>query len=91
MAAEAIEFRNIEQHQYVQNLQDIGGSHLVLILRDLDATLARLKAQVVTVITAGLRPLAPYGEPVFIAPEVRALFVTDPNHFFIEVMERVSQ
>lgn len=81
---EFVQYRNIEQRQIKPRLQDIGVAHLLFMAKDLDVIMPRIRA-------AGLHTLAARGEPVFIAPKVRALFVTDPNHFFIEFMERTSQ
>ena len=86
MAVEAIEFRNMERHQYVQNLHDIGGSHLVLILRDLDAALAILKEAGVPVVTEGGEPVAVpllYGT----AMDKRAVVVRDPDGYPVELMQ----
>jgi len=86
MAVEAIEFRNIERHQYVQNLQDIGGSHLVLILRDLDKILDRLKTAGVPVVTSGGEPVAAPAMPGIHAAK-RAIIVRDPDGYPVELVE----
>lgn len=86
MTIEAIEFRNMERHQYVQKLQDIGGSHLVLILRDLDGVLERLQAEGVIVVSSG-------GEAVSVAassgpyPDQRAVIVRDPDGYPVELAQ----
>ena len=81
---EFVQYRNIKQRTISPRLQDIGIAHILFMAKNLDVIMPRLK-------TAGLHTLARSGEPVYIAPEVRALFVTDPNHFFIEFMERITQ
>ena len=86
MAIEAIEFRNIERHQYVHNLQDIGSSHLALILRDLDETLGRLKAEGVPVITIGGATVDVNAVPGSNAKK-RAVLVRDPDGYPVELME----
>lgn len=81
---EFVQYRNITQRQIRPRLQDIDVAHFLFMVKDMDVIMPRIK-------TAGLHTLATSGGPVFIAPNVRALFVTDPNYFFIEFMERVSQ
>lgn len=84
MAIEAIEFRNIERHQYVHNLHDIGSSHLVLILSNLDETMEKLKVEGVPVITAG-------GEPIDLSDgsgrNKRGVIVRDPDGYPVELIE----
>jgi catechol 2,3-dioxygenase-like lactoylglutathione lyase family enzyme len=86
MAIEAIEFRNIERHQYIQQLQDIGGSHLILILRNLDKTLGRLQAEGVPVITSGGKPVTVPAMPGVHGVK-RAVMVRDPDGYPVELME----
>src|SRR5690606_36158353 len=83
---EAIEFRNMERHQYVQNLDDIGGSHLVLLVRDLDSAVSRLKEEGVRIVTEGEEPVAVplmYGEN----RTKRAIVVRDPDGYPVELVE----
>ena len=56
-------------------------AHLLFMAKDLNVIMPRIHS-------AGLHTLAASGGPVYIVPKVRALFVTDPNHFFIEFMQR---
>ena len=79
---EFVQYRNIEQRTIKPRLQDIGVAHILFMVKALDVVMPRIKA-------AGLHVLAASGEPVFIAPKVRAVFVPDPNHFFMEFMERM--
>ena len=79
VALEFIQYRNIDQRTIKPILQDIGVAHVLFMVKDMNTIMPRLRA-------AGLHPLAASGEPVFIAPSVSALFVTDPNNFFIEFM-----
>ena len=86
MAIEAIEFRSMERHQYVIKMSDIGGSHLVLIVRDLDAAMAKLKADGVSVLTPGGEPVSVplmYGEQ----RQKRAVIVRDPDGYPVELVE----
>ena len=85
MTIEAIEFRNMERHQWVQGIQDIGSSHLVLILRDLDKALDKLKAEGVVIVTVG-------GEPVEVPPaygggKERSIIVRDPDGYPVQLTE----
>lgn len=81
---EFIQYRNIEQKQIHPRLQDIGGAHILFMVKDMDVIMPRIKA-------AGLQTLSTSGEPVFIAPTVHAVFVTDVNNFFIEFMARLPE
>jgi len=84
MTIEAIEFRNMERHQYILNMQDIGGSHLVLMLRDLDMAMERLQAEGVPVVTAGGTPLDLPGGP---NTKKRGVIVRDPDGYPVELIE----
>ena len=87
MAIEAIEFRNIDRHQYVFNIQDVGASHLVLAVRDLDKVMGRLTADGVPVITSGGKPLElQFGTTA----RGRAIIVRDPDGYPVELEESVS-
>jgi len=86
MAIEAIEFRNFERHQYVHDLPDVGGSHLVLLLRDLDSAMERLTEAGVPVISVGGAPLEVpllYGSGM----RKRAVIVRDPDGYPVELVE----
>jgi len=86
MTIEAIEFRNMDRHQWVMGLEDIGSSHLVLIMRDLDAALETLKAEGVRIVTEG-------GEPVELPSRYgaggteRAIVVRDPDGYPVQLVE----
>lgn len=80
---EFVQYRNTEQRWIQPKLQDIGVAHILFMVKDLDVVMPRIRQ-------AGLHVLAASGEPVFIAPKVRAVFVPDPNHFFMEFMERAA-
>lgn len=86
MAIEAIEIKNIESRPYKPSMSDPGASHIKLIVRDLDKTLAVLKDELVPVITVG-------GEPVTLPDypglegKIRAIFVRDPDGYPVGLME----
>ena len=84
VSLEFIQYRHIEQKSITPRLQDIGVGHILFMVKDLDTIMPRIRI-------AGLHTLNESGEPVFITQNVRAVFVTDPNHFFIEFMQRVAQ
>ena len=83
---EAIEFRNMNRRQFVQGLQDIGSSRLVLFLRDLDKALEKLKAEGVVIVTSGGNPVevtSRYGS----GKKERAIVVRDPDGFPVELVQ----
>lgn len=86
MAIEAIEIKNIESRPYKPSISDPGSSHLKLIVRNLDETLAVLKDELVPVISVG-------GEPVTLTDypglegKIRAVFVRDPDGYPVALME----
>ena len=61
-------------------LQDPGATRLQLRLRDLDATIARLKAAGSTVVSTG-------GEPATLQGGVRAAIMPDPNGLFFVLIQ----
>ena len=81
LTVEIVEFKNIDRKPVQPRLQDPGAVRLILIVRDIDTLLARLKTQGVPVVTAG-------GNPVSLAKEMsRAVVLKDPDGFFIELMQ----
>jgi len=86
MAIEAIEIKNIESHPYKPAMSDPGASHIKLIVRDIDKTLAVLKDELTPIITIGEKPLALENYPG-IAGKIRAIFVRDPDGYPVELME----
>ena len=56
-------------------------AHLLFMVKDMDLIMPRIRA-------AKLKPLNRSGDPVFIPPTVRAIFVRDPNGLIVEFMER---
>jgi glyoxylase I family protein len=81
VSVEFMQYRNIECKKYRPEFWDIGVAHLLFMVKDMDVIMPRIKA-------AKLKPLNRSGDPVFIAPTVRAIFVRDPNGLIVEFMER---
>jgi len=86
MAIEAIEIKNIESRPYKPSMSDPGASHIKLIVRDLDRTLAVLKDELVPVITKGGEPVTLSGYPG-LEGKIRAVFVRDPDGYPVGLME----
>ena len=86
MTIEAIEIKGIKSRQYNPPLSDPGATYLKLIVRDLDKTLALLKAERVPVITAGGQPLELASWPGMTG-KIRAVFVRDPDGYPVQLTE----
>jgi len=86
MAVEAIEIKGIDSKPYKPHMSDPGSSRLVLIVRDLETVLARLKDELVPVITVGGNPVVLPGRPG-IQGKIRSIFVRDPDGYPVELME----
>jgi len=81
LTVEIVEYKDIDRKPVQPRLQDPGAVRLILIVRDIDSMLARLKTQGVPVVTAG-------GVPVSLTREkARAVVLKDPDGFFIELMQ----
>jgi catechol 2,3-dioxygenase-like lactoylglutathione lyase family enzyme len=78
---ELTEFTGPERKSVRPNLQDPGAATLVLIVRDMDAMFAKLKAAGTQVVTIGGAPVNPTGT----ANQFREVLVRDPDGFFIEL------
>jgi catechol 2,3-dioxygenase-like lactoylglutathione lyase family enzyme len=76
-----IEFKNIERKELSGRTQDPGTTVLQLIVRDVVALTAKLKAAGVPIVTTG-------GEPVQVAPGLKIAIVKDPNNMLLELVER---
>jgi len=76
-----IEFKNIERKELMGRTQDPGTTVLQLIVKDVAALGAKLKAAGVPMVTTG-------GEPVQVAPGLKILIVKDPNNMLLELAER---
>ena len=77
---EFLEVRDIGRTPIRPRLQDPGATRLQLRLRDLDATIARLKAAGSTVVSTG-------GEPATLQGGVRAAIMPDPNGLFFVLIQ----
>jgi len=78
---EFMQYRGIERKKYRPEFWDVGVAHLLFMVKDMDVIMPRIRA-------AKLQSLNKSGNPVFIAPTVRAIFVRDPNGMIVEFMER---
>src|SRR5262245_49613755 len=80
LSVEVMEVQNVP-HQSVQlRIQDPGNATLVLIVRDIDATLAAAKQ-------ANARIATPGGKPVTLADGGRAILIHDIDSRFIEIRQ----
>jgi catechol 2,3-dioxygenase-like lactoylglutathione lyase family enzyme len=86
MAVEAIEIKNIASAPYRPSMQDPGASRLVLIVRELDKTLAVLRDELVPVVSTGGNPVTIPSHPG-ITGRIRAVIVRDPDGYPVELME----
>jgi catechol 2,3-dioxygenase-like lactoylglutathione lyase family enzyme len=86
MTVEAIEIKNIASKPYRPAMIDPGSSRLILMIRNLDKTLAILKNELVPVVTPGGQPIDLPGHPG-IRGKIRAVIVRDPDGYPVELME----
>ena len=77
---EAMEIQQVPFKTVPLRLQDPGNATLVLVVRDIDATLARVKAGRYPVVTPG-------GTPVTMGDGSRAVIVRDVDNRFIELRQ----
>jgi predicted enzyme related to lactoylglutathione lyase len=63
------------------NLQDPGATRLQLRLRDLDGTIAKMKAAGSTVVSSG-------GQPVTLNGGIKAVIMTDPNGIYLVMIQQ---
>jgi catechol 2,3-dioxygenase-like lactoylglutathione lyase family enzyme len=78
---ELVEYRGIERPVYRPVFQDIGHGHVALIVKDIQATVERMKALGATSISAA-------GTWTQINATTRAVYTRDPDGFFLEILER---
>jgi catechol 2,3-dioxygenase-like lactoylglutathione lyase family enzyme len=78
---ELVEFRGIEQAPYWPVFQDIGHGHVAFIVKDIQATVDRMKQ-----LRAG--SISKAGTWTQINPTTRAVYTRDPDGFFLEILER---
>jgi len=76
-----IEFKNTQRKELSGRTQDPGTTVLQLIVRDVTALTAKLKAAGVPIVTTG-------GAPVQVSPALKIAIVKDPNNMLLELAER---
>lgn len=74
------EFSGIDRRAFTPRNSDPGASTLVVTVRDLDTMLASARTFGSPVVTAG-------GEPMALGPGMRSVFITDPDGFYIEIVQ----
>jgi catechol 2,3-dioxygenase-like lactoylglutathione lyase family enzyme len=79
-----IEFKNIERKKLSGRTQDPGTTVLQLVVKDVAALTAKLKAAGVPVVTTG-------GGPVQIVPGLDIAIVRDPNNMLLELVQRAPR
>ena len=80
---ELMEIQDVD-HQTIQlRIQDPGAATLVLLVRDIDAALARVRQANVAIATPG-------GKPVTLADGARAVLIRDVDNRFIEIRQPAS-
>jgi len=80
---EPMEIQDIEHKTIKLRLQDPGAATLVLVVRDVDAALARVKQ-------AGMPVVTPGGNPVKLGDGSRAVLIRDVDDRFIEIRQPAS-
>jgi len=80
---EAMEVQQVDHKTIALRVQDPGAATLVLVVRDVDATLARVTKANLPVVTTG-------GKPVTFADGTRAVVVRDIDNRFIEIRQPSS-
>ena len=78
-----IEFKNAKRKELSGRTQDPGTTVLQLIVRDVTALTAKLKAAGVPIVTTG-------GAPVQVSPALKIVIVKDPNNMLLELVERTA-
>lgn len=81
---ELTEFTGGQRHAVRPNLQDTGAATLALQVRDIEKTLARVRASGAAIVTAGGLPVNPTGNP---NSRFREIVVRDPDGFFVELQQ----
>jgi catechol 2,3-dioxygenase-like lactoylglutathione lyase family enzyme len=86
MTIEAIEIKGVRSSPYHPALRDPGASYLKILVRDLDKTLALLKDERYTVISAGGAPVALESWPG-ITGAVRAVMLRDTDGYPVQLLQ----
>ncbi|HEX4998728.1 MAG TPA: VOC family protein, partial [Terriglobia bacterium] len=84
MNVELVDFKDIERRAARPRPQDPGATRLILLVRDVDALLTRLKTKGVPVVTTGG---APVDVTMYGGEKGRAVIVSDPDGFAIELLQ----
>ena len=79
-----IEFKNAQRKELSGRTQDPGTTVVQLIVKDVTALTAKLKAAGVPIVTTG-------GVPVQVSPTLKVAIVKDPNNMLLELAERGSR
>jgi catechol 2,3-dioxygenase-like lactoylglutathione lyase family enzyme len=79
-----IEFKNAQRKELSGRTQDPGTTVLQLIVRDVTALTAKLKAAGVPIVSTG-------GVPVQVSPALKIAIVKDPNNMLLELAERAPR
>ena len=82
LGVELIEYKDIDRKPVSPRFQDPGAGNLMVSVRDVDTTLARLKQAGARVITVG-------GAPAVIGGRIRVVFLQDPDGFVIELSQPI--
>jgi catechol 2,3-dioxygenase-like lactoylglutathione lyase family enzyme len=80
---EPMEIQNVEHKTIQLRVQDPGTATLVLVVRDLDAALARVRQANVPIVSTG-------GKPVTVGDGARAVLIRDVDNRFIEIRQPAS-
>ncbi len=83
LSVEMMEIQQIEHQTIPLRVQDPGAATLVLLVRDIDATLARAKQANASIVTPGAKP-------VTLADGTRAVLIRDIDNRFIELRQPAS-
>jgi predicted enzyme related to lactoylglutathione lyase len=75
-----VEFKGVDRKPLGADVHGVGSSVLRLRVKDIDATIAALKAAGVTVASAN-------GQPVTFANGQRMAIMSDPNGIFVQVVQ----
>jgi catechol 2,3-dioxygenase-like lactoylglutathione lyase family enzyme len=79
-----IEFKNVERKRLSGRTQDPGTTVMQLVVRDVTALTAKLKAAGVPIVSTG-------GAPVQVSPALKIAIVRDPNNMLLELIERAPR
>jgi hypothetical protein len=80
VTVEFMEIQDVDHRTIPLRVQDPGNATLVLIVRDLDAALARARTAGASLVTSG-------GAPVALADGGRAVMLRDPDNRFVELRQ----